>query len=579
MHRIAGLIGLMMIVIIVGCGKKEPYIAKVGKEIVSEQEYRDAMLAQFRTEDNIKQRTLDERKKIARDMAIERAKYQEGLARNFDKNTEIAENLKSTAQRRALDLLYMAKVVDPVITDNSLREYYDKSSKEVSARHILIKKSATDTSAVDKARLQGRIDSIKTAITNGLDFKVAAATLSEDNTTASDSGELGWFPWGRMVDEFQQACWSAKLRTVTGPVESPFGWHLIWVDSTREVQGRPPFEEMKDDLAARMRESEGQKLSTKAREYVLGLHKEYNLVVDEKVTGDFLMKLRDPMMSLNKELGPMFTQEEKDRVAATHKLGKVTVADMIEKVGGNAYRVDWKNPQSATDLIDAIAEPKFLEDVAVKEGLVKKAEEDPEVVKQKRSAIARLVEKVEITEKLGLDDDADRAYYEQHLQEFIQPETRTIREIFIKEDAAKANRVHERAKSGEDFRKLAWQFNEKESTKNDTGRIGPFEEKRFGLIGKTAFQLKEKSEISGVVPIGKNFSVVQLLDIFPSRTKTWEEAKSDARRENRVTRTKKLTEDLENMLLSRYPLDIDEEKLSTLWPLPPERQERAARDQ
>jgi parvulin-like peptidyl-prolyl isomerase len=48
-----------------------------------------------------------------------------------------------------------------------------------------------------------------------------------------------------MVDEFQQAVWAAKLRTVTGPVESPFGWHLIWVDSTREVQGRPKFEDMK----------------------------------------------------------------------------------------------------------------------------------------------------------------------------------------------------------------------------------------------------------------------------------------------------------------------------------------------
>ncbi|MBK6765304.1 MAG: peptidylprolyl isomerase [bacterium] len=579
MQRIAGLIGLMVVLIIIGCGKKEPYVAKIGKELVTEQEYRDAMLAQFRTEDNIKQRTLDERKKMARDMAIERAKYQEGLARKFDMNVEIAENLKSTAQRRALDLLYVSKIIDPVITDNALRDYYDKSSKEVSARHVLVKKGAVDTSDMEKARLKTRIDSIKTAISNGLDFKVAAAMLSEDNTTARDSGDLGWFPWGRMVDEFQQACWSAKLRTLTGPVESPFGWHLIWIDSTREVQGRPSFEEMKDDLAMRMRESEGQKLSTKAREYVLGLHEQYNLVLDDKVVGDFVMKLVDPMMSLNKELGPMFTQEEKDRVAATHKLGKVTIADMIDKVGANAYRVDWKNPQSVKDLVDAIVEPKFLEDVATKEGFIKKAEEDPEVLKQKRSAIARLVEKVEITEKLNLDEDADRAYYEQHLQEFIQPETRTIREIFIKEDAAKANRVHERAKAGEDFRKLAWQFNEKESTKNDTGRIGPFEEKRFGLIGKTAFQLQEKSEISAVASIGKNFSVIQLLDIFPSRTKTWDEAKSDARRENRVVRTKKLTEDMENMLLSRYPLDIDEEKLSTLWPLPPERPEKAARDQ
>lgn len=579
MQRTVILLGLLAILIVIGCGKKEPYVAKIGSELITEQEYRDAMLAQFRSDDNIKQRTLDERKKVARDMALEEAKYLEGLARKFDENAEIAENVQSSARRRALDMLYEEKIIKPVISDASLKVYYDKSAKEVSARHILVKKSATDTTAADKSRLKARIDSIKTAIDGGLSFKAAAAMLSEDATTARDSGDLGWFPWGRMVDEFQQAAWSAKVRALTGPVESPFGWHLIWVDSTRDVQGRPPFEEMKNDLSARMREAEGQKLSDKAREYVNQLHTDYSLVVDEKVTGDFVMKLQDPAMSLNKELGPMFTQEEKDRVAATHKLGKVTINDMIEKVGGNAYRVDWKNPQSVKDLIHAIAEPQFLEDVAMKEGFVKKAESDPEVMKQKRAAIMRLVEKVEITEKLEQNEEADKAFYEQNLQQFIQPETRTIREIFIKEDATKAKRVYDRAKSGEDFQKLAWQFNEKESTKRDSGRIGPFEEKRFGLIGKTAFQLQKKGDISEVVPIGKNFSVVQLLDVLPSRTKTWEEAKADARRENRVARTKQLTDDLEKMLLSRYPLDIDEQKLSTMWPLPPERQEKAVRDQ
>jgi hypothetical protein len=54
-------------------------VAKIGSEIISEEEYRAAMLTQFRSEDNIKQRTLDERKKVARDLALEEAKYLEGL--------------------------------------------------------------------------------------------------------------------------------------------------------------------------------------------------------------------------------------------------------------------------------------------------------------------------------------------------------------------------------------------------------------------------------------------------------------------------------------------------------------------
>jgi parvulin-like peptidyl-prolyl isomerase len=579
MQRTLMLLGLLAVIVVAGCKKQEAYVAKVGKEVITEQEYNDAMMTQFRTVENISQRTLDERKKILHDMALEEAKYQEGLARKYDENPEISQNLENAVKRRALDLLYTEKIIDAVITEDMIKDFYENSSKEVNARHILVKKSASDTTDADKAKLKARIDSIKTAIEKGLDFKVAAATLNDDVSTVADSGALGWFPWGRMVDEFQRAAWKATPHKLAGPVESPFGWHLIMVDSVRQVEGRKPFEESKEEISTRMRESEGQKLSEKAREYVNALHGEYGLKLEDNVIKIFTDKVNDPTTPLNKELGPVFTEEQKTQVAATHKLGTVTINDMLEKVGANAYRVDWKNPQSVIDLTNAICEPQFLEDKAAKEGYIKRALEDPAVVAQKKSAIQRLIEKVEVTDKLSTDENSDKAYYDQHLQDFIQAETRTVREIFIKDDSTKAERVRERAQKGENFQKLAWQFNEKESTKSDTGRIGPFEEKRFGLIGKTAFRLEKIGDVSEVVKVGKNFSVLQLLGIYPSRTKTWDEAKSDARRENRVVRTKQLQDDLEKMLFSRYPLTMNEEKLKTMWPLPPERQERSARDQ
>ena len=118
MQRYLMLLGLIAIVIVAGCKKQEPYIAKVGNEIITEQQYRDAMLMQFRTDENIQQRTLEERKKILTDMALEEAKCQEGLARHYDENVEIAQGIENAAKRRALDLLYTEKIIDAVITDD-----------------------------------------------------------------------------------------------------------------------------------------------------------------------------------------------------------------------------------------------------------------------------------------------------------------------------------------------------------------------------------------------------------------------------------------------------------------------------
>jgi parvulin-like peptidyl-prolyl isomerase len=120
---------------------------------------------------------------------------------------------------------------------------------------------------------------------------------------------------------------------------------------------------------------------------------------------------------------------------------------------------------------------------------------------------------------------------------------------------------------GENFERLAWQFNEKESTKADTGRLGPFEKKRFGLIGKTAFRLEKTGDVSEVVAIGKNYSIIRLLDILPSRTKSWEEAKEDAGRQYRIAETARLQEALEQAVLEKYPLEIFEDKLAAAWPL------------
>jgi peptidyl-prolyl cis-trans isomerase D len=237
-------------------------------------------------------------------------------------------------------------------------------------------------------------------------------------------------------------------------------------------------------------------------------------------------------------------------------------------VGPNAQRVNWNDAQSTTDLVNAIVEPKLLEADAEKQGFFKAAQKDPDVQREKRQAVVRLLEKEEITDKINPTGDDERRFYESHLADFIQPEMRTIREIFIKEDSAKAVQVRAQALKGGDFRKLAQRYNEKESTRPDTGRLGPFDEKRFGLIGKTAFALAKPGDISAVIPIGKNFSVVALLEVIPSRTKTFEEAAVDAKRLTRQALTDERQKALEKELLDKYKLTVDGKVLASAWPLP-----------
>ena len=62
------------------------------------------------------------------------------------------------------------------------------------------------------------------------DQLVSGASV-EGRATAADGGSLGTFGRGYMDATFEEAAFSAPIGQVTEPVQTPFGLHLIQVES------------------------------------------------------------------------------------------------------------------------------------------------------------------------------------------------------------------------------------------------------------------------------------------------------------------------------------------------------------
>ncbi len=95
---------------------------------------------------------------------------------------------------------------------------------QTQARHILIKTS--ELVAENEAR--ERLVKLKERLDNNADFAELARLQSED-ASASRGGDLGWLSPGDTVPEFERAMDALKPGEISGPVRSPFGWHLIHV--------------------------------------------------------------------------------------------------------------------------------------------------------------------------------------------------------------------------------------------------------------------------------------------------------------------------------------------------------------
>lgn len=93
------------------------------------------------------------------------------------------------------------------------------------ASHILFKTDEEGSEAQARQQAQDVLSQLR----NGADFAELAREYSED-VTASRGGDLGWFPEGRMVQEFEEAIFSrSQAGLIPRLIKTDYGYHIIEV--------------------------------------------------------------------------------------------------------------------------------------------------------------------------------------------------------------------------------------------------------------------------------------------------------------------------------------------------------------
>ncbi len=125
------------------------------------------------------------------------------------------------------------------ITEGALQTAYaskfpeGSGEQEYKASHILVE---TEQEARD----------LLVMLDDGADFG-GLATEHSTGPSGPRGGDLGWFGKGQMVTPFENAVMGMDAGTYTGPVQTQFGYHLIFLND-RRVTAPPPFEDVRGEL-------------------------------------------------------------------------------------------------------------------------------------------------------------------------------------------------------------------------------------------------------------------------------------------------------------------------------------------
>lgn len=171
---------------------------------------------------------------IAEQIMLENAAKKTGLA-----DTPLVQKAIRSQTRAVLADAYMTEALQNKITEERIAEEYKlrfldaEPVVEVQVAHVLV--ADYETAANIKAQIDG-----------GADFAAMAAEHGSDGTSAR-GGDIGWITRGQMVPEFADAAFAMEPGEISGPVETPFGWHLIKVDGKRD-QPVPLIEEVRGSI-------------------------------------------------------------------------------------------------------------------------------------------------------------------------------------------------------------------------------------------------------------------------------------------------------------------------------------------
>ncbi len=145
-----------------------------------------------------------------------------------------------------------------------------RTVEERRAAHILLAVDAMATDASADAT-RARLEAIGARIAAGeTSFEEAARKYSEDPGTSPAGGDLGWFVRGDFDPDFEDAAFEAPKGTVSAPVRTQFGWHIIKIVGVRDrkVTGEADIEKMRREISFKQRQQELERLYT---QWVRGL--------------------------------------------------------------------------------------------------------------------------------------------------------------------------------------------------------------------------------------------------------------------------------------------------------------------
>jgi peptidylprolyl isomerase len=220
---------------------------------------------------------------IARTSLVQKLILQEATEKKWQEQPHISARIRR-AHDSAITESYLESLSQPAKdfpSENEVKAAYQAARESLKVPRSF--RLAQIFTAEDKARL-AKVEELLSA--KGADFAKIAKDHSQEPTSASRGGEIGWLAETQIDKDLLPPIAKLKLNDVSGPVKLQDGWHILKLLDAR-AEHTPTLEQARPQIVKQLRQ---EKLRTNTQAYLAKLLKQHPLTLQSDSLSKVLPK-------------------------------------------------------------------------------------------------------------------------------------------------------------------------------------------------------------------------------------------------------------------------------------------------
>jgi len=440
-------------------------------------------------------------------------RFRAGMDQRMDTLEAVRKAMEDEKRRYLLELLFQKEIIDDVIPESDIRDYYARTAREVLIRKIVFR-LPLKAGEEEKEAVRKKAQAVLEEIRQGADFNAMRRMHSEVRNAEDRRGLIGPLTWTHPGDPIREAAFSMDEGQISDLIINSDGFNIIKVEEVHMRKRRPYIEE-REKIKSQLMNLSRPQINEASNAYLNRVKEDAGVqwhmdAVDS--LSSWIATFPDLRQDLFIDSLAALTPEELKTPMITYKGGAITYKtfkDRFAEIPVSSLRI-MRNPGAIKNLANNYLIYELLPPIAVRKGYIKTKNYKKHMQERLRSEIVNLVRDQEQTGRSLPAEEDIRAYFDDNPGRYAVPEKVKVQEILVK-DSLLAVRLVNAIRQGGDMGMLAQEHTIRIGMKDKKGIMAPFERGRYGRMGETAFTMSP-GDLAGPVRSGEDrFSVIKCL--------------------------------------------------------------------